>query len=222
MKRLPGPLLSLALAGCIFNADPDYTSRSFQVGFYATLGNVYAYDASGHVTGSLGLGAEDLAYLPARNTQGSGIPERLEDDQPLWYGDAWKNPWLSYDTTSDTGEYYQPLEGHSYVLSLQRDSTKILTPTTSPNPFIPSVYYKTLHAYAGMPCKFSRLRGAVWNASANAGIPLVIESVTVRLVNDTLRLSMIVDTTASRAAYPAIEFSKGWMNFYGTMRVSCP
>jgi hypothetical protein len=195
MKRLPGTLLSLALAGCIFNSDKSGTR--FDVSLDGDLHTVYAYEADGSRGAALGLGVS--------------VEKPTDDD------------WIFFDFQDSALVFWTDSGSSRHLLRITQDSTFILTAEMHANPPFPTISTETRAAYAGAPCTFTRLRGFQPDSNDEYPyytVPLVISEARLTRAGSTLRFDLVIDTAASRAADARVDFSED--EFYGTMRVSCP
>jgi hypothetical protein len=196
-------LISVGLAGCI--SDSKNSGLEFRVQFSGEIGPAYSRTAAGAVQQSLGFGAEAKA----------GADEELALESAYW-GIFQPLDSAILDTAMQEDPSFPPYEYNSLVI--RRDSTFVLR-LDGPTPFSP--LYEIQAEYAGSPCKFSAPRGYQIGPNAyNDTIPLVISDVRFTASTDSLRFTMVIDTAASKAANPRVNFTR--REFYGTVQINCP
>lgn len=218
------PLAALALSGCLFSSEHG---PEFEVGFYANLGDIYDHGPDGTPGAKLGFGAEAAHefYLMHADSIGQEV-SLFSEFNFIWPIDTARGLWrfsnldsVLADSTFQEGNPNQDAVQSSPFLEIAGDSTRVIRGTLRANPIFPSLEIKTYSSYAGMPCTFSRFHGFVRD-SVYGSLPVVVTSISYRATGDSLRLTALIDTAASRTREPRLDFSQ--KEFYGTMRVSCP
>jgi hypothetical protein len=156
----------------------------------------------------MGFGAEKAAefYTTPPPDEGIDQPVTAIVGNYLWIAD--KNPW------GDEFDLVSPAR----ILEIAGDSTHVWKEDPDDGILLPSLHIKRVASYPGMPCTFSRFKGSIED-SVHGSLPVVVTEIFFRSTGDSLRVTALIDTAASRAGHPDIDFSG---DFYGTMRVSCP
>jgi hypothetical protein len=106
-----------------------------------------------------------------------------------------------------------------YFLELQRSSTTVNRYLFAKDPVTGAIAKGEIHP--GFPCKLSQPTGYQRVAGASDSVPLVFSGVRLEQMSDSLRLILLIDTAASRAADARVDFTgKTWI--YGSARATCP
>jgi hypothetical protein len=171
--------------------------------------DVYTYDSAGLRGSKIGFGAEKVTEFYVTPVPDEGVDQPVNDGVGNYLWTADKDPW---GVESD-------LVSPARILEIAGDSTHVWKEDADDGILLPSLHIKRIASYPGMPCTFSRFKGSVRD-SIHGSLAVVVTEVFFRATGDSLRVTARIDTAASRAREPRLDFSQ--TEFYGTMRVSCP
>jgi hypothetical protein len=158
----------------------------------------------------------------------SGSPQRVSG---AWVVQESNSPTLSFSRTYNdppvdtfrVGRLFPSrfvIPQTPYALELNRDTTWGVHFYTQPDPV--TGISGDVKVWRGFPCRLSRAVGYQWGPDGTGDtIRVVFSGARVERGGDSLRVILAIDTGASRAADPRVDFSPGaWI--YGRATARCP
>jgi hypothetical protein len=197
LRFMVGCLLAVVLTGCL-QPEKEVEFPVYASGFPSA---VQARNQSGATGKMLGFGI-------------------TEGDTGSFRVSSGRNP-PPFDTAGSGGIFpSRSIARESrYFLEVQRAYTTVNRYLSIKDPLNGAISVGKGHT--GFPCTLSHPTGYQQISGVIDSVPLVFYEVRLELMSDSLRLILLIDTAASRAADARVDFTgKTWI--YGSARATCP